>query len=600
MLHDRWQSIGPVAALALVALLAAMPWLGVDLNWQRNVILIAILALVVGGLNLSFGYAGELALGQVFMYATGAYTAGYLSLHGVSNLVVVVVAASAAALVVGIVTGAAGLRLGGWMLALVSLLLLLLIPRIINLLHELGGFAGLAGITRPTLGGIDFTEPSTFYVLVVLSAAAWFAAMRNLVHSRYGVRFLTMKESPVLARSLGVSTFRTKLLAYALGSVPAGIAGALYAFHDGYIAPSAFTFELGMLVLVAGIVGGTQSVYGALLGAAVLQLGSMELTVFGEYTEVAYGVLLILCGVLFSIGIAGLGRRLLQRVLAMGVDTTEAMNDVHDPTVPDLSGETLHVSDVTVRFGGFTALDGVSLDARPGAVTALIGPNGSGKTTLLNVISGLLAPNEGTVIVGAHGEVRTASAASRLSMARTFQTPLIPETMSVRDVALSGRLSRRGPSLLTTVLRLPGYRRRRTEELAAAAEALGAVGLAHAGHLQASTLPLGARRLLEFARALASGPSVLLLDEVASGLDQHELEELAELIRAVRDAGATVVLVEHNFDLVRTISDHVVVLAEGALLASGTPDEVATDERVVNLYLGSTARARSSEKEPIR
>jgi branched-chain amino acid transport system permease protein len=588
--HDRWAVLGPLLLVLGIAVLAAAPWLGMNLQAQRQVMLVLILALVASGLNLSFGYAGELALGQPFMYATGAYVAGYLATQGVTNAVLVLLAAAAAGLVAGVLSGAAGLRLGGWMLALFSLLLLQLIPRIIDLLKEdLGGVAGLAGISRPTLGGDPFVDV-TFYVLVVVVAGLWLTAMRNLVHSRQGTAFLVLRESPVLARALGVPTYRTKLRAYALGAIPAGLAGALYAWLDGYIAPSVFTFELGLLVLAASILGGARSVYGAVLGAALLQLGPRQLTVFDEYAEVAYGVLLVLGGVFLSMGIAGVGRRLLGSLLtrARGDDPTD-VTEPEPADIPRLQGQELTVESVTVRFGGFTALDGVSLRAAPGAVTALIGPNGSGKTTLLNVVSGLLVPASGTVRIGSSAVTGSSARAARDRIARTFQTPLIPSSLSVREVVASGRLGWGNTSLVETVLRLPRYRRRRREDLVAADRALAAVGLSHIAEVPASTLPLGTRRLLEFARALAADPAVVLLDEVASGLDEHELTELATLIRAVREAGATIVLVEHNFELVHAIADAIVVLADGAVIAEGPPAEIARNEAVLLRYLGTPA-----------
>ncbi|MCG2621221.1 ATP-binding cassette domain-containing protein [Arthrobacter sp. I2-34] len=586
--NRRWNVLGPVLALLLAAFVAALPWLGLDIGWQRQIILIAVLALVVSGLNLSFGYAGELALGQVFMYAAGAYTAGWLGKQGVTNIVVVLVVAIVAALLLGVITGAAGLRLGGWMLALTSLFFITLIPRVVNLMgDELGGFAGMAGISRPTLFG-EPMKNTAFYLLVIICSALWIAVMRNLVKSREGTAFLVLKESPVLARTLGVSVYRTKLRAYALGGVPAGIAGVLYAYLDGYVSPGAFTFELGLIVLAAGILGGVLSIYGAILGAAVLQLGPARLSVFDTYAEVAYGVLLIVGGVLLSMGIAGIGHRFMNRLLAAARhDADAAPEAVAKPEFAALNGKQLEVSGVVVRFGGFTALDGVSMQAKPGEITALIGPNGSGKTTLLNAISGLIVPKDGEVSLDGtvfNGDPKLAAGSG---IARTFQTPLIPSTLTVHEVAASGRLLRGKTTFVETVLRLPRYRRARIADRIAAGDALAAVGISSLADAQASTLPLGTRRLLEFARAIANEPSVLLLDEVASGLDENELKELAALIRGARDAGATVVLVEHNFELVRQISDHVVVLAEGKIIAQGDAGTIASDERVVNLYLGA-------------
>lgn len=603
-LQRRWAVLGPVLAIATAALIAVLPWLGVDQSVRRQIVLVALLAMVVSGLNLSLGYAGELALGQVFMYATGAYVAGYLSSIGVHNLFVVLAAAAVAALIVGVITGAAGLRLGGWMLALSSLLLLELIPAIVHLLHdELGGFEGMAGIRRPDLFGGEPLNDASFYVVVVVVTALWLAIMRNFVKSREGTAFLMLKASPVLGRSLGLSVFATKLRAYAVASAPAGVAGALYAFLDGYISPAGFTFELGLVVLAASILGGSQSIYGAIIGAAILQLGPRQLNTFDEYAQIAYGVLLVVGGVLLGSGVAGIGRRVFHRFVnaareqAQGASAAAAL-----PQVSEMQGKTLSATDVVVKFGGFTAINDASLSAAPGMVTSLIGPNGSGKTTMLNVISGLVTPASGAVSIGGAQSDGSSTFAAHNGIARTFQTPLIPEALTVREVAASGRVSHQRVTFWETVFRLPRYRAQRAADLKFADEALAAVGLTNLAGAQASTLPLGQRRLLEFARAIAAQPAVLLLDEVASGLDEAELADLARLIRAVRDAGATVVLVEHNFELVRQISDHVVVLAEGAVLTQGDPEKIARDERVIHLYLGTsivhTEPATTEEVQP--
>lgn len=580
--------VRPLAGCAVAVLVVALPWLGLDLLWQRELILIALLALVVSGLNLTMGFAGELALGQVAMYAAGSYIAGSLATHDITDITVILLASVAGAVVVGLAAGVVGLRLHGWPLGLVSLLLVGLIPNVVTMTGTaLGGFQGMAGIPYPTFGGSEIRGTS-YYVLVMVCTVVWFAVFRNIVHSREGTSFLVLKESAALASMLGVSAKRTKLRAYTIGAVPAGIAGALYAFLDGYISPGSFSFNLALLVLAASILGGAQSVYGAVLGAALLQLGSDRIPLFEDHPGIVHGLLLLVGGLLLPMGFAGLGRQMLRR--SQAARAREAgVSVASGASLPPggLGGRPVTIDSVEMRFGGFAALGGVSFRAEPGAITALIGPNGSGKTTLLNVVSGLLVPTGGQVTVGdsvvSGGGVKSA----RSGVTRTFQSPQIPESMSVREVAISGRLAGRSPSLAQTALRGPGHLRRRREDRRFADQALEVVGLSHLAEAPASTLSLGPRRLLELARAIAAEPSVLLLDEIASGLDESELSELGRLVEGARDLGITVVLVEHNFDFVRAVSDHVVVLADGVVLASGTPDEIVADDEVVTRYLGT-------------
>ena len=243
-------------------------------------------------------------------------------------------------------------------------------------------------------------------------------------------------------------------------------------------------------------------------------------------------------------------------------------------------GLPLELASVSLRFGGITALDDVSLTARPGEVTALIGPNGSGKTRCSNSVSGFYRVSSGTITVdGRPIQSAPAHRVARLGVARTFQTPSMPAGLTTTEVVASGRFARVKPSLLSTSLRLPRYWRVRRDDAQQAAGVLAALGLTPLAGREAAALPLGTRRLVEVGRALAAGAQVLLLDEVASGLDEDELGHLAGILAAIRDAGVTVVLVEHNFDLVLRLADVIYVLAQG-LIATGTPAEIRANAEV--------------------
>ncbi len=255
-----------------------------------------------------------------------------------------------------------------------------------------------------------------------------------------------------------------------------------------------------------------------------------------------------------------------------------------------MNGQDLRLEGVSKHFGGVSAVRDVSLEARAGAITALIGPNGSGKTTTLNIVSGLQKPSSGRVLIGADDVTAlTAVDVARRGVARTFQTPAIPIELSVLDVVASSRIALHRTPLLSTILRLPAYRRTVRENSEVAEQWLAILGLTSVADELASAMPLGTRRMIELARALASDPAVILLDEVASGLDVDELQDLASVLRRVRDAGATIVLVEHNFALVQQLADHVVVLADGSVLADGPPREIAEHPEVLQRFLGSGA-----------
>ncbi|SEG93690.1 amino acid/amide ABC transporter membrane protein 2, HAAT family /amino acid/amide ABC transporter ATP-binding protein 1, HAAT family [Thermomonospora echinospora] len=578
-----------ILPVALGAVLLMLPVLGLDFSASRQIQLACILALLVSGLNLSLGYAGELALGQAAMYAAGAYTAGMLSAAGHTDIAVQLAASGLVVLAVGLLTGVAGLRLGSWSLAMTSFFLVLLVPDVLAVFAgRTGGRNGLSGILGPTLFGRPL-DPTGFYLVIGVVLVAWFAVMRNIVVSRHGVALRVLKQSPVLASSMGISAFRMKLLAYALGAIPAGLAGALFANLDLYVSPEAFGFTLATTVLAASILGGTTSVYGALAGAAVMQFGPSQSSRFQEFALVFTGVFLIVGGVLVRGGLADLARKAVTRLdRAAGLTPQPASGTEGTADIPPIKGATLAVEDVSKAFGGNRALDGVNFRAAPGRVTALIGPNGSGKTTLLNMVCGFYRTDSGRILLdGERLEGATPHRVARAGVARTFQTPSIPDGVTVLEAVAAGRYSTDRASVLSAVLRLPGFRRVRRADREEAERMLALVGMGHLRGERASALPLGMRRLLEVARSLIAAPGVLLLDEAASGLDEDEVDRLAELIRRIRAAGGTVVLVEHNFRLVLDLADDIVVLAHGQVIAQGPPAEIETNPRVLGEYLGA-------------
>lgn len=574
--------------LALGIIIFLLPLAGVGFSTSRQIQLACILALLVSGLNLSLGYAGELALGQTAMYASGAYGAGLMSKAGHTDILLQLLVGGLVALAVGLLTGVPGLRLGSWSLAMTSFFLVLLVPDVLAIFSsQTGGRNGLSGIQGPSLLG-KLLDADGFYMLIVGITILWFTILRNIVVSRHGVSFRVLKQSPVLASSMGISVFRMKLLAYAVGAFPAGIAGALFANLDLYISPEAFGFVLATTILAGSILGGSASVYGALIGAAIMQFGPNQSTEFKQYSLIFTGAFLVIGGVLLKGGLARLGRRLVARI-DRATDCVADPSDFDESaaTIRPLHGSTLAINEVSKSFGGNQALKNVTFDAKPGKVTALIGPNGSGKTTLLNMVCGFYRTDSGQILVDEKQlQGSTPHAVARAGVARTFQTPNIPEGITVLEAVSTGRYTGHRASILAAVLRTPRFKKVRADDLHEAERVLALVGMLHLRDMEATSLPLGMRRLLEVARSLISEPAVLLLDEAASGLDEDEVDRLADLIREISDAGGTVILVEHNFRLVLSLADDIVVLAHGQVIASGPPEEIENNARVMSEYLG--------------
>ncbi|MBS1699041.1 MAG: branched-chain amino acid ABC transporter ATP-binding protein/permease [Actinobacteria bacterium] len=587
---------GWIWPLLIGVLLFALPFLGMDYAVTRQIELTLILALIVVGLNLSLGFAGELAMGQTAMYAAGAYVAGLANKAGVTDIWLQILIGAAGALVVGIISGIPGLRLGSWSLAMTSFFLILLIPDVLSIFKtETGGRNGLAGIMPATSFG-QMIDGRTYYLILVGVTIVVFALMRNLIVSGHGTALRVLKQSPVLASSMGISVFRAKLTAYAIGAVPAGIAGALFANLDLYISPEAFAFSFAMTVLAASIFGGSASIYGALIGAAVLQFGMNQSTNFSQFGLIISGAFLLLGGVAFTGGLSGLVRTLVRRADRAARHKVGAQAVVAAPAVVEkLEGALLRTDGISKAFGGNQALSDVSIEAQPGAVTAIIGPNGSGKTTLLNMISGFYRTDAGTISLDGEDIQGLASyRVARAGVSRTFQTPNVPEKLTVIEAVEAGRYAADRASVFASVLRLPSYWRARRADRLEAERALALVGLSDQRDEMADSLPLGNRRLLEVARSLVGSPKVILLDEVASGLDEDELAVLEQLVLRLRDAGMTVILVEHNFQLVLRVADDIYVLAQGSVMAHGSPELIESNPRVMEEYLGVTAETSAT------
>ncbi len=296
----------PIGWLVVTAVLAALPLLGVQSFWTRQVLLLAISSLLVSGLNLSLGWAGELNMGLPAMYATGAYLAGYFATRVFNDILLCLLLSALAAVAVGLLAGAPGLKLGGWMLAVSTFMLVTLIPVTLQVIpyEVLGGQSGFTGIPRPMLLGLPL-DPTGYFVVVIVATSLWFAVYRNSVRSPFGNALLVLQHGTFLAPSLGLSRYRLKLVTYAFASVPIGIAGGLFAFLDRFIAPESFGITLIVLSLVASIIGGRRGIYTIFIGVAFVQLINYQSTRFGEFGEVAFGCFLIIGGLLFGSGISG-------------------------------------------------------------------------------------------------------------------------------------------------------------------------------------------------------------------------------------------------------------------------------------------------------
>ena len=393
--------------------------------------------------------------------------------------------------------------------------------------------------------------------------------------------------------SLGVSLYRVRLVVFVIAALLAGLAGWLYAHMNRFVSPSPFEIRPSIEYLLMALAGGAASIYGAVIGAAIVTLLKNSLQDVlpylsksaGQLEIVVFSVLLILLLQHARGGLISLVRRILPMA---NPRMPNASGTLERRTQPIHGQELLRVEGVVKRFGGLVAVNDVSFSMQAGDILGLIGPNGAGKSTLFNVITGALPGDGGRVTF--HGHDITRLAQSRIAatgIARTFQHVKLRPAMTLLDNVLLGTYLRTRAGFISGSLQTE-----RDEEARATADALrqlARVGLADKALDFAGNLPLGSQRILEVARALAADPVMIVLDEPAAGLRRKEKEQLAVLLRSLRAEGVSILLVEHDMDFVMGLVDRLVVIDFGTKLMEGTPAEVRNDKRVQDAYLGGVA-----------
>ena len=587
----RYSALSVALWAVAVAALAAFPWL--TNNYFIHIAsLIGVFTIVAVGMNILVGMTGLVSLGHAGLFAVGAYTSALLG----TRLEVSFWLSAAAAIVVtgavGSVLALAALRARGIYLAMVTIAFGIIVEQVALDQDEFtGGFMGVSNIPYPAIGDFTFSAPWRLYLIAAVAGLSlWLAS--NLQRSRWGRGLLAVRESWVAAESLGVSRYRMETMAFALSAALTGLGGALFAAQNAFIAPNIFTFDLSILMLLFVILGGLGTVWGPLIGTAVLLTLPELIAGFTQVRLVIYGAVMLACLYFMPQGIAGFieGRR---RERIRGVrrlprpDVEGLKASIAERRMPDGGGALVEIAGVSKAFGGLVALDDLTMEIRPGAIHSLIGPNGAGKTTLVNVLSGFYRPESGEVRFA--GERVTGWSAHRMAargVARTFQaTRLFPQLTVLANVMV-GLHQHMDYGLAPALFSTP---RTRADESRAEAEALAAleiVGYSGDPLDSAGSLAFGHQRLVEIARALVTRPALLLLDEPAAGLSASEIGALDRLIVRIRELGVTVLLIEHHMDLVMEISDRVTVLDYGSKIAEGRPEVVRANPKVVEAYLG--------------
>ena len=585
------------ALLAILCLIAApfllSPFSITLLNY------IGIYALVAIGLTLLTGIGGIVSFGQAAFVGVAAYaTAWVTALNGGSpwmGLALGVVLTCGVALILGLIT----LRLQGHYLSLSTIAWGLAIGFLFGNVAWLGKHNGISSVPPISIGSISLIESWQIYYLIWAIVCVSLALTYNLLDSRVGRAMRCLRGGDTLVESLGVNVFRIKVACFVIAAFLAALSGWLYAHLSRFVSPTPFEPLMGIEYLMMAMVGGAGSPIGGVVGAGIVTLlkNSVQdhLHYFagrsaGQLEIVAFAALFILFLQYAHHGVVPWLLRLVPRAKPRSPKPAVPLS-VREK--PERGAPLLKVEQAERRFGGLIAVNKVSFDVKAGEILGLIGPNGAGKSTMFNLLTGALHANAGNIAFAGTDITKARQfTIARSGVARTFQHVKLRPRMTLLENVMLGSYPRTRAGLFRGLFRL-----NRHEEASIRYDALRQlerVGLADKPFELAGNLPLGNQRVLEIARALASDPILLVLDEPAAGLRRQEKQQLADLLKSLRDDDKlTILLVEHDMDFVMGVVDRIVVMDFGEKLCEGQPKEVRDNPRVQEAYLGGPSDGTS-------
>jgi branched-chain amino acid transport system permease protein len=589
-----------VQLAAVIVLSMLVPLYGDDYVTSVGVSILTF-AMLGMGLNIVVGYAGLLDLGYAAFFAIGAYTTAIMTVKLGLNFWSSLIPAIAFAGIAGTILGYPTLRLRSDYLAIVTLGFGEIVRILFTNWDYVDGPNGVWNIPSPSVFGFDLVDQNSYYVIGVILVVIAMIFARNLSYSRLGRGWVAVREDEFAAEAVGVPTLNLKLLAYTMGGMWAGLAGAFFASRVSAINPSSFTFQLSSQILILIIIGGLGSLPGVILGSIVV-VGLPELLRSLQNARFLIFAALLILIMLFRPG--GLWPQTrTRRAPFVGLEDEEEKQAAERPfkLQPAVAaGEPiLKVEGLVQAFGGVKAVDDVAFEVRRGEILSIIGPNGAGKTTVFNCITGVQRPKAGRIEFDGRilGRLKPHSIVRR-GMARTFQGIRLFKQMAVFENVMIGASVRERNLPWQALLHSPGERRDERRALKEARYWLRFVGLEDEAGRLATELSYADQRRVEIARALASEPMLVLLDEPAAGMNPTEKMELMGMVRRIRERGVTVVLIDHDMALVMNVSDRVIVLDRGRVIASGSPAEVQSNQRVIDAYLGRDD-LEDEEEEPL-
>jgi branched-chain amino acid transport system ATP-binding protein/branched-chain amino acid transport system permease protein len=593
-----------VTALALIAAPFVLPYLGSAPNTVNRILVWGLFGI---GFDILFGYTGLLSFGQSALYGTGGMVAAYLLTRaGFPHVVTALAIGMVAAAVVGWLVGLVALRRTGIYFAMITVAIaeVFYFVEFNPLADWTGGENGLPGVPTPVLDlgftTLHFTTGWSLYPFLAFCYFVGIVIALRIVRSPVGAVFRAIRDNPLRAAAVGHNVHGYKLAAFVIAAAYAGLAGGLLGVLQAFMPPEAFTFDTSGQLVMQTAIGGRGTLFGPLVGAAVwlfLQDFLQGTVGLGATWKLVLGLVFVLLVCFLRQGIIG-GLRDLYRVARRGwgkastPEAQEAAPVIHEAKAAPMrarhdvdtrGGPLLQAKGISKRYGGVVANADIDFAVERGEIRGIIGPNGAGKSTFFKMLTCEVAPSAGRIVFeGRDITGMSVTDVCQLGLTKSYQVNQLFNRLTVREnvtiAALAAIRGRFRLDLLRSLERTPGLD-------AQVAHTLALVGLAGRRDVPVAQLAYGEKRRLEIALALASSPSLLLLDEPLAGMSPRERVETVELLKSIAQ-GRTMIVIDHDMDAIFELAGRITVLQEGRVLVEGTPEEIKRNARVQEAYLG--------------
>ena len=609
-------TIGPDAATIIffVASLVIIPGILPDNYWQSIFSITGIYIMLALGLNIVAGFTGLLDLSYVAFFGIGSYTFAFLcsdhfGIHLPFPMALPICALTAMAS--GFLLGLTSIRLKGDYLAIVTLafaqifkLLLLNLDTPVNIT---GGVNGIYAFDMINIFSLKIASPENYSTLIWTCALLVFIISFRLKSSRIGRGWNAIREDELAANTIGVNTTRMKLYSFATGALIAGFSGAVFASFQDSVFPNSFGFQQLVIVYCMVIIGGLGNIYGVIAGAVVLSILPEILREYGGLRMMIYGAVLVSIMAVRPQGLFSAIPGFTKLIKRPDKDETGELRASTDLYYSQTNDETdraiftkqdkalLKIQHLTLNFGGLKAIDDLDFILHKNEILSIIGPNGAGKSTLFNIISGIYTSDLGKILYKDNNiSFFKPHMVAKAGIARTFQNLRLFNELSVIENIKISRFCRTKAFFFSAILNLNLNKREERQTDEKAKKILNMFGQRLTGYRynqKVSQLSYANRRRVEIARAMATDPEILLLDEPSAGMNPQETQEITQFIKKLRDYyGITILVIEHKLNLVKAVSDRVIVMDHGKKICEGSYDDVANNPLVIEAYLGKKGK----------